>query len=214
MRLLEELHDFTTASHHSALYVPPEGWEIPSRYSFCSDIFQVGMIFYELVNGCLVYDQSHYITPGLTEQLRRLNTRYELLDEVDKCLWSNLGIVELSARGRLLEYGHPPRPYYSSKITRLVKFATRPELNRRCPNVNPFLNRLLQIDVPNWKPVDDYYEAESWQGFDWRLLAVQTRRRNLIRVDKARAGTGRYRNITTHSFVSEREAFDFVERFR
>ena len=141
-------------------------------------------------------------------------SRYELLDEVDKCLWSNRGIAELSARGRLLEYGNPPRPYCSSKITRLVKFATRPELNRRCPNVNQFLNRLLQIDVPNWKPVDDHYEAESWLGFDWRLLAVQTRRRNLIRVDKARAGTGRYRNITTRSFVSEREAFDFVERFR
>ena len=64
VRLLEQEHDFTTASHHSALYVPPEGWEVPSRYFFCSDIYQVGMVLYELVNGSLVYDQSHYVTPG------------------------------------------------------------------------------------------------------------------------------------------------------
>ena len=80
--------------------------------------------------------------------------------------------------------------------------------------MNQFLARLMQINVPDWKPVDGHYEAESWQGFDWRVFTVQTRRRNLIRVDKARAGTGRYRTITTHPFVSERDAFDFVERFR
>ena len=139
---------------------------------------------------------------------------YECLDEVDKCLWSNRGIATLSARGQLLEYGNPPRPYYSAKIRRLVKSATRPELNNRCPNVNQFLKRLLQIDVPNWKPVDGHYEAESWQGFDWRVLNVQTRKRNMIRVQKARIGTRRYRTLTTPSFETEREAFDFVEGFR
>jgi serine/threonine protein kinase len=214
VKLLEQEHDFTIASHHSALYVPPEGWEVPSRYLFCSDIYQVGIVLYELVNGCLVYDQSHYVTPVLRRELERLSLEYEHLDDVEKCLWSNHGIAELSARGRLLEYGRSPKAYYSPKLMRLVKLATRPELNRRCPNVDQFLNKLLQIDVPDWKSVDDHYEAESWQEFDWRVLTVQTRRRNLIRVYKARAGTGRYRTITTHPFVSDRDAFDFVERFR
>ena len=214
VRLLEQGHDFTTASHHSALYVPPEGWEEPSRYFSCSDIYQVGMILYELVNGCLVYEQSHYVTRILKQELDRQNMDYERLDDVDKCMWANRGISELAKRGQLLEYGHSPRPYYSSKIRRLIRLSTHPELNRRCPNVDQFLNRLLQIDVPDWKPVDDHYEAESWQGFDWRVLTVQTRRRNTIRVEKARIGTCRYRTLATPSFESEREAFDFVEGFR
>jgi serine/threonine protein kinase len=214
MNLLGEGNDFATASRHSALYVPPEGWEDPSRYTFSSDIYQVGMILYELVNGCLIYDPTHYITPTLQRHLNNTNTIYEQLDDLDKTSWTNRGIAELSRKGRLLGYGCTPRIYHSSKIRRIVNCATHPELAKRCLNVNQFLARLIQINVPDWKPINDHYEAESWQGFDWRVLTVQTRRRNLMRVYKARAGTGRYRTITTHPFVSERDAFEFVERFR
>ena len=80
--LLGEGNDFTTASRHSALYVPPEGWEEPSRYTFSSDVYQVGMILYELVNGCLIYDPTHYITPTLQRHLNNTNTIYEQLDDV------------------------------------------------------------------------------------------------------------------------------------
>jgi serine/threonine protein kinase len=214
VKLLEQEHTFTTASHHSALYVPPEGWEDPSRYFFCSDIYQVGMVLYELINGCLEYDQSHYVTPLLRRELERQNLEYENLDDVEKCLWSNRGIAELSARGRLLEFGRSPKAYFSPKLKRLVKIAARPDLDRRCQNVDQFLNKLLQIDVPDWKPADDHYEAESWRGFDWRVLNVTTNRRNIIRVEKARIGTGRYRALTSRVFVSEREAFDFIEGLR
>jgi serine/threonine protein kinase len=214
MNLLGEENDFATASRHSALYVPPEGWEEPSRYTFSSDVYQVGMILYELVNGCLIYDPTHYITPTLQRHLNNTNTIYEQLDDVDKTSWTNRGIAELSRKGRLFGYGCPPRIHYSSKIRRIVNCATHPVLDKRCLNVNQFLARLMQINVPDWKPVDGHYEAESWQGFDWRVLNVQTRKRNMIRVEKARIGTRRYRTLTTPSFETEREAFDFVEGFR
>lgn len=214
MNLLGEENDFATASRHSALYVPPEGWEDSSRYTFSSDVYQVGMILYELVNGCLIYDPTHYITPTLRRHLNNTNTIYEQLDDVDKTSWTNRGIAELSRKGRLLGYGCPPRIYYSSKIRRIVNCATHPVLDKRCLNVNQFLARLMQINVPDWKPVDGHYKAESWQGFDWRVLNVQTRKRNMIRVEKARIGTRRYRTLTTPSFETEREAFDFVEGFR
>jgi hypothetical protein len=42
-----------SASRHSALYVPPEGWAEPSCYGIRSDLYQVGMVLHEMVNGAL-----------------------------------------------------------------------------------------------------------------------------------------------------------------
>ena len=40
-----------TASRHSALYVPPEGWAAPSRFDVRSDVYQAGLVLFEMVHG-------------------------------------------------------------------------------------------------------------------------------------------------------------------
>ncbi len=214
MKRLGENRQYTNASRHSALYVPPEGWEEPSRFSFPSDIYQMGMVLYEMVNGCLVYDQAHYITPSLNKELREMKCSYEGLEEADQCLWSNRGIAELSGRGNLLQYSCSPRVYCSSKIERVIKVGTKPEALKRFGNVNQFLNRLVQIDVPDWKPVNEHYEAKSWQGFDWRVYKIQNRGKSEIRIERARVGTNKYRAFRTQQFASDRGAFKYIEDFR
>ncbi len=214
MKRLSEGTIFTNASRHSDLYVPPEGWEDPSRYSFNSDIYQVGMVLYEMVNGCLAYDQGNYITTNLQKQLEAMNSSYECLDEVDKCIWSKRGIAELSRRGNLLQYGCSPRIYYSPKISRVIKFATNPDLEKRCSSVNQFLEKLIQVDVPDWKPVNDHYEAKGWKRFDWRVFDVPARGKTGPKVERAKTGTGKYRTIKALSLSSEREAFKFIEDFK
>src|SRR5260370_17570622 len=42
---------YVSASRHSALYVPPEGWANPSVYTTRSDLYQVGIVLHEMVNG-------------------------------------------------------------------------------------------------------------------------------------------------------------------
>src|SRR4029079_394122 len=45
-------NDFVRASKHSNLYVPSEGWT-RQTYTFASDLYQVGLVLYQLVNGPL-----------------------------------------------------------------------------------------------------------------------------------------------------------------
>ncbi len=114
------------ASKHSALYVPPEGWQVPPYYSMASDIYQVGMLFYELINGSLESQLRHYLTPAVLRGLRVVGRDYESLDDCDKSQQGDKGISELCLKGRLLVHGRPPRLYYSNKLRRVVNVATNP----------------------------------------------------------------------------------------
>jgi len=47
-------------SRHSALYVPPEGWKMPSEWGQESDVYQIGMLLYVAVHGRLETLDDHY----------------------------------------------------------------------------------------------------------------------------------------------------------
>jgi serine/threonine protein kinase len=137
------------ASRHSALYVPPEGWATAPYYSMASDIYQVGMILYEMVNGPLEYELRHYLTPKVLRELQIAGGNYDALDDCDKSQLADKGIAQLSSRGNLLLRGRPARPYYSKKVSRLVGMATNPDPEKRFQTVGEFIAKLNQVDVPN-----------------------------------------------------------------
>src|SRR5258708_7215494 len=49
------------ASRHSALHVPPEGWQEPSVFSRVSYLYQVAVVLHYMINGPLPYDPAAYI---------------------------------------------------------------------------------------------------------------------------------------------------------
>jgi serine/threonine protein kinase len=52
---LDENGVSTRTSKRSALYTPPECWDASPRHSRASDLYQIGMVLHELVNGPLPY---------------------------------------------------------------------------------------------------------------------------------------------------------------
>jgi serine/threonine protein kinase len=157
------------ASRHSALYVPPEGWEARPYYSMASDIYQVGMVLYELVNGPLEYRLPHYVTPEVLRELRRGGRNYESLDDCDKSKQADRGIAKLCSKGRLLAHGRAPRAYFSGKLRRIVNAATSPDPSKRYASAAEFIARLNQVDVPNWREESSGFLAENWRGWDWTV---------------------------------------------
>ncbi len=71
---LPNANSMVTASRHSALYVPPEGWANPSTFGIRSDLYQVGMVFYELINGPLEVKAEHYAVKIPAGKSGTLNT--------------------------------------------------------------------------------------------------------------------------------------------
>jgi len=201
-----------SASKHSALYVPPEGWKDPSIYTKASDLYQIGMVLYELVNGPLNNDDKHYLTRGALRQLKQDGKEFDSLDDFEKSRCVNSCIAELSIKGKLLEKGRPHCPYYSAKIARLVRVATQPDPQKRHGSVLEFLGALTKIDVPNWiASAENEFFAGSWRGWDWRLRIVQKRSRCDIVLERSRLDQQNWRRYPGMAFNSASDAFIFVE---
>jgi serine/threonine protein kinase len=196
------------ASRHSALYVPPEGWGAAPYYSKASDVYQVGMVLYELVNGPIDSQLRHYLTPKVLRELRGTGRDYNSLDDCDKSQLADRGIAQLSSEGGLLLHGRPPRPYYSSKLRRIVNAATKPDPGQRYASAAEFISKLNQIDIPNWLPTaDTEFLADKWKGWDW---TVSLEANNIV-VRKAQPGTTKFRRIPSRAFPSLVDAFSYVE---
>ena len=196
------------ASRHSSLYVPPEGWAEEPYYSMASDVYQVGMILYELVNGPIDYELRHYLTPKVLRELRAAGREYDSLDDCDKSQLADKGIAQLSSEARLLLHGRVPRPYFSTRLRRIVNAATKPDPQQRYGSAAEFISKLNQVDIPNWRPDSDIqFSADNWRGWDW---TVSLESDNVV-VRKAQPGTVKFRKIPSRTFASLANALSYVE---
>ena len=196
------------ASKHSILYVPPEGFESPSRYSKKSDVYQVGVVLYELVNGPMVYDPSHYLLSADTKALEQGGKKYAELDDYEKTLLQNNGIHVLAKRRRLLEHGRPAAPYYSDRIRKIVRAATHPDEEQRI-DASDFIQKLGQVSVPNWvRQPDGSFLCRNWHDRDWKVSHGQKG----LRVLRSRPLEENYRQLKKLGApATVAEAFDTIE---
>ena len=118
---LPETADHTSASAHSILYVPPEAMD--GRYTFASDIYQVGMILYEMVNGPMDYSYAHYVLPKHQSRLARDGTCYESLDPFEQARLNRECIKTLCKAQKLLSHGR--RQLLTSPVASVVSLGRR-----------------------------------------------------------------------------------------
>lgn len=202
--------DFCSASRHSILYVPPEAMD--GRYRFASDLYQVGMVLYEMVNGPMEYGYAHYVLPKAQRQLDRDGTPYDQLDGFEQSRLNRECIKTLAQKESLLEHGREPAAYFSPRLKRLIKAATHPDLSKRFSTALDFHSKLLQISLPNWKLVGDCFVALNWQGWDWRAYLQQRRSGGEPILERARPGTTAFRRVANEGFESLSDIFDYIEK--
>jgi len=205
--VLPEGQDSVIASKPSALYVPPEASGSQNGYTVRSDLYQVGMVLYELVNGPLEYNLGHYLSEQCLNQLKRAGMTFNLDDECDKSLAADAAINLLAQKQRLLGYGRRPQPYFSPQLHKIVSKACKPDPANRFRSAHEFSTRLMQANVPNWKPINEHtFRAMEWRGWDWELANGSE-----VVVKKSRANQSRYRRSANQHFDQLENAFVFVE---
>lgn len=197
-----------TASKHSALYVPPEASAHKSGYTFESDLYQVGMVLYELVNGPLEYDLRYYLSARWLRGLKLLGKQFNLDDDCEKSQAADAVITYLAEREKLLEYGRAVRPYFSRHLHKIVTKACKPKLVDRFRTAQDFCTKLMQATVPNWKVINEHtFRASGWNGWDWEIEAA-----GRLTIRKSRPNQNAYRRITNQPSMGVTDAFWFVER--
>jgi serine/threonine protein kinase len=166
---LPESDGAVTASRHSALYVPPEGWETPSRFDVRSDIYQVGVVLFEMAHGPLPYDDTAYLDRQARKKMREKGARsLEQLDSFERCQLVDRSLARISSTKRVTSLGKM-QPYVPPSLARVINKATAPNPIHRYQTASEMLGILEALHLPDWHchSENEEYTAHAWRGWDW-----------------------------------------------
>jgi eukaryotic-like serine/threonine-protein kinase len=192
VRRLEAQKAQVAASRHSALYRPSEAWGDQGWFTFSSDLYQVGVCLYEMVNGPLPYTFETHLDERSKKTMKEQGVKS--LTELDPFERSKLvdGCLERRIKsGKLLEMV-PPQPYFSGRLAKIIRKATAIEAVDRYQDAFEFHNALQAFSAPNWTAASVGYVANSWKGWDWKVSSLTSDNATGI-VSRARQGTAKYR---------------------
>jgi serine/threonine protein kinase len=188
--------DCVTASRHSALYVPPEGWGEPSRYDVRSDIYQVGLVLYEMAHGPLPYNDEAYMDREANRCLRsRGCSCLSELDDFDRCDFVNETLARIASNGGITSFV-AAKGYVPNRLTRIINKATHPDPTRRYQTASEMIGDLEPLNLPNWTADDVCCAATGWNSWDWRIEPDGASSASFV-VLRSRAGAEKYRRWTT-----------------
>jgi len=119
VRLIPEGSNEATASRHSILYRPPESFAT-NIYSWSGDVYQIGLVAYQLLGGSLPYDGTAYLSARERREYDRIP------DPVDQSLFVDGAIRRRAEAGKLVNFGSLP-PWISGAARRVLRNLTHPD---------------------------------------------------------------------------------------
>lgn len=133
-----------TGSKHSLLYRTPEETESGRAYPQ-GDIYQIGIIFYELLGGHLFYNESEWLS---SKEL----SIYREKSEPDNQLYANVIIEKKIIGGRILDYSSLPA-WIPAKLVRVIRECCKPNHTLRFRSVSDLIICLsnLRSCLPDWR---------------------------------------------------------------
>lgn len=211
---VRRLHDGSgkvSASKHSALYRPLEAWGDDGWFTFSSDLYQVGVCLYEMINGSFPNGLKDMLDRDALRQLKNEGKTYEQLDDFDKSQLADGCIERRIASGQILSLT-PPLPYFSKKLAAIIRKATATLPENRYQTAFDLRNALQALSLPNWFKTPSGYEVRGWRDFDWLVFSDGEPSGNTWDINRARAGSSRYRSYR-RALPSAQYACRLVEEF-
>ncbi|MER6050368.1 serine/threonine-protein kinase [Streptomyces sp. NPDC001793] len=160
-----------TASRHSALYVPAEGWATPSRYDVRSDLYQVGLVLFEMVHGALPYNDDAYLDREARKELRELaEASGGGVDGFDRQKVVDRALARAGSGKGVISFGRM-QPYVPKSLARIINKAVAPDPAARYQTPSEMIGDLEALRLPDWRlaPCGEQYAANGWSGWDWSI---------------------------------------------
>lgn len=176
----EELNSIP-ASSHAVLYRPPESLEAGS-YGFAGDLYQCGVMLYQLLGGYLPYEEMAWLSQRQRREHDLLSSRADQALYVDRC------IKERIQRGKILDLSTLP-PWVPDILKRTIRKAANINSEKRFTTASAFHTHLNNIknSIPDWSVIEGrpvlvtptisyrilekdniLYVQKSKKGGDWR----------------------------------------------
>lgn len=138
------------ASSHSLLYRPPETIST-NVYGIQGDIYQAGMVLYQLLGGYLPYDGMAWLSRQELQHFRTLGTPADGESFVEQCIKGRI------CSGRLLILSSMP-PWVPESLKKIVKKACHLDATKRFQTASSFMAKLHEVRplVLDWKIEDGH----------------------------------------------------------
>jgi len=148
VRRLPEGNDSVPGSGHSLLYRPPESvWS--GTYGVEGDVYQVGLLLYQLLGGLLPYEEVAWLNNDQRQRYSAIVDDFERSKFVDDILKKKI------TNGTIASLDSLP-PWVDAQLSRTIRKATNTDPTRRFSSASEFLNRLrsIALKAPDWSIVD------------------------------------------------------------
>ncbi len=151
----------TLSTGYTALYRPPESFE-KNQYNFQGDIYQCGIVLYQLLGGYLPCDEFKLLDQQGKREMKIAKDDYE------RSVCIDAAIARKAKRGRLLDMSTLPN-MVNNRLKRVIRKATRPELGLRYSNCATFINDLRSVKSQSidwqWAKLSNVYGLHNNRQF-------------------------------------------------
>ncbi|MGC5328194.1 serine/threonine protein kinase [Brevibacillus sp. SYSU BS000544] len=163
VKRIPEGQSFVSGSQHAALYRPPEVYEQGS-YTYSSDIYQIGMVLYQLLGGYLPYGEQDWLNQAQQKKYNALPDDFEKSTFVDNLLHTK------AKKGQLLHLDSLPA-YVTQAVKRIIRTATNPDFGKRYQTTTEFLLAIHKLgEIPEWITIDEHIALINYKGKDYRVV--------------------------------------------
>lgn len=137
--------DSVPGSGHSLIYRPPES-VVSGQYGVRGDLYQVGILLYQLLGGSLPYDETDWLNK---RQLKEYQTQPS---DADRSIYVSRVVSDMIVRGNIIDVGTLP-PWVCSQLRRTIKKACNADVASRFDSTAAFLAHLAKLapSVHDWQ---------------------------------------------------------------
>lgn len=132
-------------SGHSLIYRPPESITT-NIYGTSGDIYQVGVLLYQLLGGSLPYEESSWLSA------KQLKEYHGIYDPIDRQIFADNIIKHLIAQGNIVNINSLP-PWVCLQLRRTISKACNSNPENRYKTCAEFLARIASIrpNIQDWR---------------------------------------------------------------
>lgn len=151
------------ASKNTFIYKPYEAL-IDGDYFKESDIYQVGIILFQLLNGFFPGAAADWLNDRQRIKLAKISGSFEQWQFIEECI--NQKIV----RGKLLDFNSLPK-FISTNLKSIIRTATHIDKDKRYSNCAEFLKALFdyQKKSKDWYEIDNVIYAIDKKSQEFRI---------------------------------------------
>lgn len=189
VRIIPEGRTTVPGSGHAVLYRPPESFST-RVYDRRGDLYQCGMVLYQILGGRLPYAYHYYLNNEEREEYKQLEDGYDRSRLIERA------ISRRAESASLLNLKSLPF-FVPTSVKTLIKRATNPNPDLRFQSASDFMNKLntLAGKVVDWQyngsePIA-LYNGTTFRirKFNGRFIAEQDKGKGWRRIPRLEPGT-------------------------